>query len=218
MTHESGRGTAAPAGGSDVRHEVALVGAVTATLAVILVTTLLMVATTVWSVAAGGWSPARQGLLDDVAFVGLASAIGMTMSYALGLPIALALERHVGSRARYRIAFYGSAGAAAGYLVGTGFANVTPIALVFGIAGLVAAVGGAVGVGWARARPVAVVRRRGWAGTLALTSAALVAWLATGLVFVPLLAAALVGGSALLGSAVLRRRAMLDVEGQRDRL
>lgn len=216
-TYEPGRGLAARAGGSDVRHEVALVGAVTATLAVTITTTLIMVATALWSFANGGWPPARQGLLDALTFVGLATAIAMTVSYALGLPIALALEKRLGGRARHRIAFYGSAGAVVGGLVGLGFAGATPIALIFGVAGLVAAVGGAVGVGWARARPVSVARRRGWAGTLALTSAALVGWLLSGLILIPLLAAALVGSSALLGSAIFRPRAVHDVDRLADR-
>ena len=53
-TFELGRGLADQAAGSDVRHEVALVGAVTATLAVTITTTLMMVATAVWSLAISG--------------------------------------------------------------------------------------------------------------------------------------------------------------------
>lgn len=216
-TYEPGRGLTDHAGGTGVRHEVALVGAVTATLAVTITATLMMVATAIWSLASGGWPPSRQGLLDAFTFVGLATAIAMTLSYAVGLPVALALEKRLGGRARQRIAVYGSAGAAVGGLVGLGFAGATPMALVFGVAGLVAAVGGAVGVGWARAWPVPVARRRGWAGTLALTFSGLVGWLLSGLIFIPLLAAVLVGGLALLGSSVFRPRAVHDVDGLADR-
>lgn len=187
------------------------------TLAVTITTTLVMVATAFWSLASGGWPPSRQGLLDAFTFVGLATAIAMTLSYALGVPVALALEKRLGGRARQRIAVYGSAGAAVGGLVGLGFAGATPMALVFGVAGLVAAVGGAVGVGWARAWPVPVARRRGWAGTLALTFSGLVGWLLSGLIFIPLLAAVLVGSLALLGSSVFRPRAVHDVDGLADR-
>ena len=99
-TYEPGRGLADHAGGTDVRHEVALVGAVTATLSVTITTTLMMVAAAIWSLANGSWPLARQGVLDALTFVGLATAIAMTVSYALGVPVALTLEKRLGDRAR----------------------------------------------------------------------------------------------------------------------
>lgn len=68
------------ANGTGVRHEVALTGAVTATLTVAVATALAMVITGTWSLAGGGWSVSRQGVLDALNFVGLASAIAMMVS------------------------------------------------------------------------------------------------------------------------------------------
>lgn len=96
------------------------------------------------------------------------------------------------------------AGAGIGSLVGVGFAGTGRVAVILGAGGTVAALGGAVAAGWASAWPIVVTRRRSWAGTVVLAATAALGWLASGMVFIPLLAAALVGSLALVISAVFR--------------
>lgn len=182
----------------DVRaadRSAVLVGAVCAVVAPVCATMVLVWVT---ALAHGGPVESLLAVVEDPVFLAIVASIAMTAVHLLGVPLALLLERRLRGRPRARWSVYGSAGAVVGAAVGGLLFGSSPGALAMVGYGLVSALGGAAGVGWARRRPVVRNRRLGYRTTTAASALALVAWLVSGAVVVPLLTGAVAAAGALL--------------------
>ena len=187
-------------------QEVVLAGAVTGTVATVLVPTLYLGAGVLLQLGRSGPGSPAGMWADSFMLLALVGSIAMTAIYVAGVPLALQVERRLAPRGAVRWLVYGIAGAAVSAAVGVFFAGPTAGVWMFVLFGLIGSLGGAGGVAWARRRSLRVVRGVGPGATGGLIVFTLVVWLATGAVLVPLLVAS-VAGTVTLALCLLLGRA-----------
>jgi hypothetical protein len=100
-----------------------LAAAVVATLTPTVLVTLVVVASAVWSAAGGAGPGPLEALSEAGAWIGFVGAITMTGVYAVGVPVALVIERLASGRAALRWVAYGLVGAGAGATAGAWIAT-----------------------------------------------------------------------------------------------